>query len=317
MGRHRVTSDPAESTSSGTWASELDHGAMEEVLFLLKSHISLSMLWFTGPEHFFTSSNMFKLLNLLLLLCVFDPGETASKLVPAQTGQNVTLTCGAEAREIVYSDLSRLKRILPCQNEECESEHGRVFREGACDVIIQDLRLRDAGKYFLRVYYDDGQGEVKQQILEYKLCIQDEISVKKGEELKLDVLLPSADKVEHLAKRSTGPKEVWTRGQGVRSDRMAITDGNLIIHQFTRTDAGTYEVLDSDGEILIMVTVKESVDELSYYDDQTYYTLPQIPADVENAVIAILSVLLMALMILAAVQLNRILSYPRARLHIC
>uniref|UniRef100_A0A671QCJ4 Immunoglobulin subtype domain-containing protein n=1 Tax=Sinocyclocheilus anshuiensis TaxID=1608454 RepID=A0A671QCJ4_9TELE len=82
-----------------------------------------------------------------------------------------------------------------------------------------------------------------------------EISVKKGEELKLDVLLPNAYKVVYWTKRSTGRKEDWNRSHGVRSDRMTIRDGNLIINNFTATDAGTYEVLDSEGEILIMVTV--------------------------------------------------------------
>lgn len=79
--------------------------------------------------------------------------------------------------------------------------------------------------------------------------------MKEGAELKLDVLLPNAYKVVHWTKRSTGRKEDWNRSLGVRSDRMTIRDGNLIINNFTATDAGTYEVLDTVGEILIMVTV--------------------------------------------------------------
>lgn len=79
--------------------------------------------------------------------------------------------------------------------------------------------------------------------------------MQEGEELKLDVLLFNAYKVEHWTKRSTGRKEDWNRSHGVRCDRMTIRDGNLIINNFTATDAGTYEVLDSEAEILIMVTV--------------------------------------------------------------
>ncbi|XP_051728027.1 uncharacterized protein LOC127500693 isoform X25 [Ctenopharyngodon idella] len=91
------------------------------------------------------------------------------------------------------------------------------------------------------------------------LCLvyhSDEISVKTGEELKMDVLLINADKVET---NSSGEwTEVWTRGHGVRSDRLTDSDGNLTINDFTSTDTGTYRVLDSEGEILITVTVTES-----------------------------------------------------------
>lgn len=65
-----------------------------------------------------------------------------------------------------------------------------------------------------------------------------------------------ADKVE---KNSSGEwKEVWKRGHGVSSDRMNVSDGNLIIKAFTDNDVGSYRVLGSDGEILITVTVTES-----------------------------------------------------------
>ncbi|KAK2887752.1 hypothetical protein Q8A67_015980 [Cirrhinus molitorella] len=87
----------------------------------------------------------------------------------------------------------------------------------------------------------------------------DEISVKKGEELKLGVLLSNAYKVVHWTKRSTGRKEDWIRSHGVRRDRMTIRDGNLIINNFTASDAGTYEVLDIEGQILIMVTVTDEI----------------------------------------------------------
>lgn len=81
----------------------------------------------------------------------------------------------------------------------------------------------------------------------------DEISVKTGEELKMSVLLSNADKVET---NSSGEwKEVWSRTDGVQSDRMNDNDGNLIIKSFLDSDAGTYRVLDSEGEILITVTI--------------------------------------------------------------
>ncbi|XP_077086259.1 uncharacterized protein LOC143738165 [Siphateles boraxobius] len=221
---------------------------------------------------------MFKLFNLLFLMWLYNNSGSSTIPLSGIKGGNVTLSCKSEDREIVSIDLSRLKILLSCQNEECKSENVRVFKEGSCDIIIKDLRFSDAGKYILRVDYKNPQTELEPQTLEYQLCIQDYISVKKGEELKLDVLLINADKVVHLAKRSTGRKEGWRRGHGVSSDRMTIRDRNLIINHFTATDAGTYEVLDSEGQILIMVTVTESrtesKDELNYINDDkttTYF----------------------------------------------
>ncbi len=80
--------------------------------------------------------------------------------------------------------------------------------------------------------------------------------MKIGEELKLDVLLPNADKVQHQSRRSTGWREDWSRTDGVQSERIIIRDGNLIINEFTARDAGSYEVLDPDGEPLITVKVR-------------------------------------------------------------
>ncbi len=75
-----------------------------------------------------------------------------------------------------------------------------------------------------------------------------------GEELKLDVL-SNADKVEHQSKTSTEWTEVWSRSDGVQSERLTDTDGNLSINNFTASDAGSYRVLDPEGAILITVTV--------------------------------------------------------------
>uniref|UniRef100_A0A671KQA2 Immunoglobulin domain-containing protein n=1 Tax=Sinocyclocheilus anshuiensis TaxID=1608454 RepID=A0A671KQA2_9TELE len=83
-----------------------------------------------------------------------------------------------------------------------------------------------------------------------------EISVKIGEELKLDVLLSDADKVQHQSRRSKKWKEVWKRGHGVQNHQLDDRDGNLTINNFTANDSGTYRVLGSAGEILITVTVE-------------------------------------------------------------
>ncbi len=81
----------------------------------------------------------------------------------------------------------------------------------------------------------------------------------------MHVLMFSADKVEKNS--SEGLKEVWKRGHGVQSDRMTIRDENLIIKEFMASDAGTYRVLDSEGEILVTVTVtgERNSDMWKYY----------------------------------------------------
>ncbi|XP_042632088.1 uncharacterized protein LOC122148753 isoform X2 [Cyprinus carpio] len=121
----------------------------------------------------------------------------------------------------------------------------------------------------MRVFYSKDQKELEQQIT-YQLHIHDEISMKIGEELKMSVLLSNADKVET---NSSGEwKEVWSRTDGVLDHHLTDTDGNLTIKGFTANDTGTYRVLDSEGEILITVTVTESRTESKgeLDDDKTY-----------------------------------------------
>ncbi len=75
-----------------------------------------------------------------------------------------------------------------------------------------------------------------------------------GEKLKLDVL-SNADKVEHQSKTSSVWTEVWNTSHGVQRERLTDTDGNLSINNVTASDLGSYTVLDSEGAILITVTV--------------------------------------------------------------
>ncbi|XP_059402944.1 uncharacterized protein LOC132134179 [Carassius carassius] len=208
---------------------------------------------------------MFRCFNLLLLLfcLVYHSGNTY-KPVSGEKRGNIRLRCEHEDSNIVHIELFHWSRdISVCETEECR---GRVFKEGNCDVVIKNLIFSDAGKYTLRIYYNNDQTELKpnnDQIVPmenkewtYRLHIHDEISVKTGEELKMSVLVFNADKVKT---NSSGEwKEVWTRDHGVQSDRMNDTDGNLIIKSFLDSDAGTYRVLDTEGEILITVTITAS-----------------------------------------------------------
>ncbi|KAK2887750.1 hypothetical protein Q8A67_015978 [Cirrhinus molitorella] len=98
--------------------------------------------------------------------------------------------------------------------------------------------------------------------------LADTISVKIGEELKLEIMLPDADKVKHQSRERTEWMEVWRRSRRVQSERMRISDGNLIISNFTARDTGTYRVLDPDGKPLITVKVRVSKEKLDNTDTE-------------------------------------------------
>ncbi|XP_059366342.1 uncharacterized protein LOC132104828 [Carassius carassius] len=208
---------------------------------------------------------MFRRFNLLLLLfcLVYHSGNT-SKPVSGKKRGNITLRCEHEDSNIVDIELFHWSRDISVF--EIEEYRGRVFKEGNCDVVIKNLIFSDAGKYTLRIIYTNDQTELERpKQWTYHLHIHDEISVKTGEELKMSVLVSDADKVKT---NSSGEwKEVWTRGHGVQSDRMNNTDGNLIIKSFLDSDAGTYRVLDTEGEILITVTItgERNSDMRKYY----------------------------------------------------
>lgn len=170
-------------------------------------------------------------------------------------GDNITLPCQFEAKKISDIRLNSRSEIIPvCQTEECS---GRVFKQRNCDVVFKDLSFSDAGTYFLNVYYNNDQTTLKRQFRTYQLHIHDEISVKTGEEHKLDVL-SNANQIVHWTKNRTSWREVWSRSSGAQSDQLTDTDGTLTIKEFTVSDAGTYRVLDYEGEILITVIVTES-----------------------------------------------------------
>ncbi|RXN34354.1 hypothetical protein ROHU_014980 [Labeo rohita] len=219
----------------------------DEMTRFHSSHVTRSAL---------TADLRMNCLYLLLFLCLLNYRVTSTELVIEQRGGYVILPCDYEESEIAEIGFSRSENSTVCWNKECESD--RIFKKENHDIVIKNLSFSDAGKYILRCSYINNQSELEQQNRTYQLHIHDEVSVKIGEELKLDVLLPNTDKVQHQGRRSTGWKEDWSRTDGVQSERLTIRDGNLIISNFTARDAGTYIVLDSKGNIMIMVTVRVS-----------------------------------------------------------
>ncbi|XP_016109337.1 uncharacterized protein [Sinocyclocheilus grahami] len=229
---------------------------------------------------------MFRCWNLLLLCLVYHSGITSIS-VSGEKGGNITLTCEHETNKIVHIELfSEPGEIDVCQDEECS---GRVFKEGNCDVVIKNLSFSDAGKYILRMYYNNDLTELERLIRTYQLHIHDEITVKTGEELKMSVLLSNADKVE---KSSSGEwREVWSRTDGVQSDRLNVTDGNLIFKSFTASDAGTYRVLDSKEKTLITVTITESKEKLDT-EQHRNWIVPVLVCLVILVVLIVISVII-------------------------
>ncbi len=94
--------------------------------------------------------------------------ETSPTFVVGIKGGNVTLPCQYGGSEILDIDLSRSEIIPVCQTEECSC---RVFKKGACGVVIKDLSFSDAGKYILRPYYHNNQTELKQFRTYHQLCV--------------------------------------------------------------------------------------------------------------------------------------------------
>ncbi|XP_048059266.1 uncharacterized protein LOC125275951 isoform X1 [Megalobrama amblycephala] len=194
----------------------------------------------------------FLLVLFLVYQCGILPVGNDHITETGEKGGNVTLTCEFKDHNISF-ELHNQTGDIVCDNEECPS---KFDKKGPCDIIIKHLIFSDAGIYTLTVYYDDGSKEVEPNSRVYHLHIHGNISAKIGKPLKMDVLLINAAKVE---KNSNGEwTEVWKSQKGVSSDRLIDRDGNLIINNFTASDAGTYRVLDSEGEIWITVTVTES-----------------------------------------------------------
>ncbi|XP_052388693.1 uncharacterized protein LOC127935122 [Carassius gibelio] len=226
----------------------------------------------------------FTMLKLLLLLWVFNYSETIPIHAAGKKGGSVILPCEFKAREIFHIRLNRQPtsfegEIFVYDKKYCSK---RVCKKGACDVVIKDLRLSDAGKYILNVYYNNAESLLEPQVRTYQLHIYDDISVKIGEVLKLDVLLPDALQVMHQNTSSAEWKMVWKRGSksrvNIKQDRLKDSNGSLSIKRFMAEDAGTYRVLGYEGEILITVTVTvteeksksptESKGNLNYTDDE-------------------------------------------------
>ncbi|XP_073678578.1 uncharacterized protein [Garra rufa] len=212
---------------------------------------------------------MFRCFNLLQLLLFYlihhtetTSVETTPVTVKGEKGDNATLPCQFEARDIFKIDLWRTKKIFSCQNISCES--GR-FKKENCDVVIKNVSFSDAGKYTLRVHYNNDQTVLKERTTTYQLHIHDMISLKKGEEQKLDVLLSNTYKVLHQPIESTEWKEVWNRANDSKAN------------DFLANETGTYNVLDFKGNILITVTVTGTGSSETLNKDDKHNGTNQLP----------------------------------------
>lgn len=211
----------------------------------------------------------------LLLLCFGYCGETISSiLVEGRRGGNATLKCDHEASETIsyirQGKKTLISKIPICQNQEYN--HRAVCREEPCSIVLRNLSFTNAGKHTLRFSYES--------YLQFSVQVFDEMSVKKGSNSTLDILMPNADSVMHQHNTSTVWKVVWKRGQGVQRYHLNDSDGKLTINAFASSDAGKYRVVDSEEKILITVTITVSTESES--KENLRYTAQDKLHDINN-----------------------------------
>ncbi|XDV33511.1 hypothetical protein PO909_003903 [Leuciscus waleckii] len=166
--------------------------------------------------------------------------------VDGQKGGNVTLPCDLTTQ----NDLSmflKFSSLYAYGVRQAAEFKGRVHKSGSCDLVLQGLKTTDAGQYISEIF-DNGELISTNS---YEVHVAYNITGRKGEELKFDLLPRDAEKVVHQTDKGT--EEVWKRGQD--DNQLTDTNGSLTISNFSPRDAGTYLVLNSSGGILNTVTV--------------------------------------------------------------
>ncbi|XP_052388692.1 uncharacterized protein LOC127935121 [Carassius gibelio] len=200
--------------------------------------------------------------------------------VVGQMGGSITLKCNSDNTQDPI--LTFGTRIAYGVNQD-EHFRDRVHKTDTCDLILQDLKTTDAGKYLLKGFVE---GEPLFPY-SYELSVDVKLTAREGEEVKLADLPGDAESVEHLS--NTGSTDVWRRRMGVLTDRLMDKDGHLIIRSYTSRDTGTYRVLNSTGGVLVTVTLTES-------ERNQHRTHSDIPDDTERVHASIGVVFLVALM---------------------
>ncbi|XP_058609742.1 uncharacterized protein LOC131525804 [Onychostoma macrolepis] len=204
----------------------------------------------------------------LIISLLFIFLGAASLPVEGRKGGSITLPCSLTKRE----NLSTVLTFGPITAFGAGQDghfSGRVHKSGSCDLILQDLKTTDAGKYILKVYDDSGLISNS-----YDVHVNVTLTGQKGEELMFE-LPREAENVTHLT--NAGCTEVWRRGRGVLTDRLTHKNDCLTIKNLSSSDAGLYRVLNKSGGILVTVTVTESStgskDKLdSTHEDETHDT---------------------------------------------
>ncbi|XP_073678012.1 uncharacterized protein [Garra rufa] len=189
----------------------------------------------------------------LLILLLSLPGA-ASLTVVGQKGDTITLPCNLSNIDNVDAVLKFGSIIAYGANQDTHFR-GRVHKSDKCDIILQNLKITDAGSYTLDVYVNSKP----HASYTYDVHVNVNLEGRKDEKLTLVHLPRKAVSIEHLAK--AGHTEVWSNKRGALTSRLTEENGFLTIDNFTSSDAGTYRVLNSSGGTLANVTVRESVEE--------------------------------------------------------
>ncbi|XP_058609731.1 uncharacterized protein LOC131525796 isoform X1 [Onychostoma macrolepis] len=202
---------------------------------------------------------IFSFIRWLIISLLFISPGASSLTVEGRKGGNITLPCSLTNRE----DLTTVLTFGPIKAYGAHQDKwykDRVHKTGSCNLILQDLKTTDAGKYVSQVF---ANGQLL-NIYTYDVHLKVTLTGQKGEELMFE-LPREAESVEQIT--DTNSKEVWRRGEGVPTDWLST-------ESFSSSDTGTYRVLNSTGGILVTVTVTESSTGLMDRMDHTHEDEP-------------------------------------------
>ncbi|XP_047461161.1 galectin 17 [Mugil cephalus] len=226
-------------------------------------------------QHWFFTNTLCLLLGVLV-----DSSSPSS--VSSTVGNQVVLPCrwkprlGEENRPLCHIQWAHLTDTVfeqqgdrTWQADEFKDRvevQGEKLRSGDCSLIIKDVQFGDRGQYESFVLVDGERSQKTRVFIEsVKLSVFDHKSQQTrqaGDDLVLELHTRHSFRVIFQGRNSSEWSDLWMRGDE-DSERVEkhLKRQQLKIKKVTRSDEGTYKVLDEHG--LAVSTVQLSVEETS------------------------------------------------------